>query len=610
MHNTTESLTSLMIVVSLSFLVPVVLYKFRIKMIPVVVAEIIVGLIIGKSGLNLVGEDKWLEYISLFGFIFLMFLSGLEIDFSAFSRKKNGSASQMNPLLTSSLIFLGILVMSYMLSLSLVAMGLVSRPFLMTLIIATVSLGIVVPVLKEKKWIETGLGQTLLLVTVLADFFTMILLAVYVGLQSQNTSQMITLLLFFAVVVASYFFIKRFASGKTFLGLAQSTSQIATRATFTLILLFVVLSDSLGADSILGAFLAGMIVALLSPKKEFVHQLDSFGYGFLIPIFFVMVGVKMEIWSLFTNFKLLLLIPVLFVYIFLSKLIPVLILKRWFSWKQVIGSGVILSAKLSLVIAASTIALNMGMISEELHGALILVAVLSSLVFPIIFSRLFPEAESRKQVISIVGANHISMPVAQDLQKEGFEVHLYTSNLPGDLQNVSLDHDKGYTVRHVNRLQPDVLLKEGTFNADAAVFASMEDDVNVRLARHAVDAGLKRIVVRVESPEMHDRLQKEGFTVFSTLFAARTLLKALIENPSAVRLITQDDSIREIQVDNPRYHETLLRQLPFLGDVLILRIYRGESFIVPHGNTNIRLGDRLLVSGNPEQIAALKGNLE
>ncbi|MEB3102198.1 monovalent cation:proton antiporter family protein [Ferviditalea candida] len=610
MQNTTESLMSLMIVVSLSFLVPIILYKFRIKMIPVVVAEIIVGLIIGKSGLNLVGEDKWLEYISLFGLIFLMFLSGLEIDFSAFSRKKSSSASQTNPLLTSSLIFLGILIISYLLSLSLVAMGLASRPFLMTLIISTVSLGIVVPVLKEKKWIETELGQAVLLVTVLADFFTMVMLAVYIGFESKNTSKMITLLLFFAVVSVSYFFIKRFASGKTFLGLAQSTSQIATRATFTLILLFVVLSDSMGADSILGAFLAGVIVALLSPKKEFVHQLDSFGYGFLIPIFFVMVGVKMEVWPLFTDFRLLLLIPLLLIYIFISKMIPALILKRWFSWRQVIGSGVILSTTLSLVIAASTIALNMGMISEQLHGALILVAVLSSLIFPVTFSRLFPEAESRKQVVSIVGANHISLPVARDLQKEGYIVHIYTSNLSGELQNASLDHEKGYTIHYVDRLQPDILQNEEAFNADAAVFVSIEDEVNVRLARHAVESGLKRIVVRVETPEMHEHLQTEGFTVFSTLFASRTLLKALIENPSAVRLITQDDSIREITVDNPRYHETLLRQLPFLGDVLILRIYRGESFIVPHGNTNIRMGDRLLVSGNPEHIAALKRTLE
>ncbi len=74
------------------FLTPLLLHRFKLS-IPVVVAEIIMGLIIGKSGLNLVVQgDTWLETLSVLGFIFLMFLSGLEIDFSSFEKgKKNNS---------------------------------------------------------------------------------------------------------------------------------------------------------------------------------------------------------------------------------------------------------------------------------------------------------------------------------------------------------------------------------------------------------------------------------------------------------------------------------------------------------------------------------------
>ncbi len=68
-----------------------------------------------------------------------------------------------------------------------------------------------------------------------------------------------------------------------------------------LILLFVALSETMGVENILGAFLAGVVVSLLSPGRDFVHQLDSFGYGFLIPIFFVMVGVGFDFASLFEN---------------------------------------------------------------------------------------------------------------------------------------------------------------------------------------------------------------------------------------------------------------------------------------------------------------------
>ena len=64
---TSTSLFSLMIVVSVAFLIPIVLHRLRVKIIPVVVAEILVGLVIGKSGFNLISEDPWLELLSLFG---------------------------------------------------------------------------------------------------------------------------------------------------------------------------------------------------------------------------------------------------------------------------------------------------------------------------------------------------------------------------------------------------------------------------------------------------------------------------------------------------------------------------------------------------------------
>ncbi len=87
------SVASLVIVILAAFITPILLHRLKLNFIPVVIAEIIVGLIIGRSGFDLVQQDMWLETLSTLGFIFLMFLSGLEIDFSAFSNdgKKNRS---------------------------------------------------------------------------------------------------------------------------------------------------------------------------------------------------------------------------------------------------------------------------------------------------------------------------------------------------------------------------------------------------------------------------------------------------------------------------------------------------------------------------------------
>src|SRR5690554_2965945 len=336
------SLTSLVIVILAALLTPILLHRLKLTVIPVVVAEILVGLIIGKSGFNIVHEGDWLRILSSLGFIFLMFLSGLEIDFTAFTKQKGSKKNEAHPLGTSLIIFTGIFIISYILSYIFVLTGFIENALLMTIIISTISLGVVVPTLKEEELMKTSIGQIILLVAVIADLVTMILLAVFVSFYEEGGNTWLLLVLFGAGVIL-YFVGKRFKSGKLVNALSEGTVQIGTRAVFALIIFLVALSESVGAENILGAFLAGVLVSLLMPSQELVHRLDSFGYGFFIPIFFVMVGVDLNIWKLFSDPKLLLLIPLLIVALFISKIIPALILKKWFDWKTVLSSGILLT---------------------------------------------------------------------------------------------------------------------------------------------------------------------------------------------------------------------------------------------------------------------------
>ena len=174
------SITSLVIVIIVAFLTPILLHRLKLNFIPVVVAEIIMGLIIGKSGFNIVHEDAWLSTLSTLGFLFLMFLSGLEIDFTAFSGGKNkdkntpNSKKEPNTFAVASIIFVGIFIASLGLSYLFVLAGFIENVFLMTLIISTISLGVVVPTLKDAHLMKTNIGQIILLVAVIADLATMI----------------------------------------------------------------------------------------------------------------------------------------------------------------------------------------------------------------------------------------------------------------------------------------------------------------------------------------------------------------------------------------------------------------------------------------------------
>ena len=384
-------------------------------MIPVVVAEILVGLIIGNSGFNIVESDMWLETLSTLGFIFLMFLSGLEIDFKAFSGEKkkvrlpNGKL-EPNTFLTATIIFIGIFIFSLLLSYLFVLAGFIEDVFLMTLIISTISLGVVVPTLKEGHLMQTAIGQIILLVAVIADLVTMILLAVFASIHEDGGNTW--LLLSYLLQVFSSILLRSFKNKNIpyLESMATGTIQIGTRGVFTLIIFLVAISETVGAENILGAFLAGVLVSLLSPNQDLVHKLDSFGYGFFIPIFFVMIGVNLDIWSLLSEPKLLILIPLLLIALLISKLIPVALLKRWYDTKTVIASGFLLTSTLSLVIAAATIGEKMGVITEEMSGMFILVAVITSVFTPIVFKKLFPSGGEhiRKTKVAIIGANQFT----------------------------------------------------------------------------------------------------------------------------------------------------------------------------------------------------------
>ena len=104
--------------------------------------------------------------------------------------------------------------------------------------------------------------------------------------------------------------------------------------------------------------LAGVVVSLLKPDEEIIHTLDSFGYGFFIPIFFIMVGVDLDIPSLIKEPSLLIIIPILILSFIVSKLIPVLFIRRWFDTKTTIASAFLLTSTLSLVIAAAKLLKN------------------------------------------------------------------------------------------------------------------------------------------------------------------------------------------------------------------------------------------------------------
>jgi Kef-type K+ transport system membrane component KefB len=178
---------ALLLITGLALIVPILASRVRRITLPIVVGEIVAGIIIGRSGLNLIEGSPTLDFLAEFGFTYLMFLSGLEVDFDLLIPGSRRQAfNPRRPLPMALLIFIGTLSLALGASLVLRNMGLVGSPLLMGLILSTTSLGVVVPVLKERKLTGTDFGQVMLVAASVADFATLLLLTLVIAIRSEG----------------------------------------------------------------------------------------------------------------------------------------------------------------------------------------------------------------------------------------------------------------------------------------------------------------------------------------------------------------------------------------------------------------------------------------
>lgn len=628
MEEHSNSFLPLLIVIFLAFLVPLIVSRIRRFRLPIVVGEILVGILIGVSGFGLVpNHDPFLDLLSEFGFVFLFFLAGTEIDFSSFLRASpsgEGEASIRSKLfgiLPLSFIAFGLtLLLSFLASLWMLSQGYVENAWLMALIFAPSALGIVVAVLKEESFSRTRLGQSLLTATLVADFGTLLLFTISVAIFSSGLTLEILLigLLFVAFIFMYRFgnlFFNRFPPVRRAMEeLSGATSQIKVRAAFTVLLIFVALAEFVGTEVVLGAFLAGAVVSLLATPadREAMHQLEAVGFGFFIPIFFIMIGVNFNIFALletppvtFLNIpEAFLLVPALFLISLAVKFIPALLFKIHFGWRETIAIGALLSSRLSLIVAEAAIELELGLIDESVNAAIILTAMVLATFSPVAFNRIAkkPEEEEKAPIL-IIGAGELGIQVAQQL-------------IANDEKNILLiDPDEERIMRAKQHSLPalaacvderDPSTTPYFSKADILINTYEDPDLNYavcKLARETFD--IENVITRITRPVDISRFKQLGVSAMNPALDQASLLVLLATNPSAYQLLTRTDdfrTVREVVVENSMISGKTLRSVQIPGDVLVIALRRNGELIVPHGNTQFELFDHVTLVGSQEDV--------
>jgi Kef-type K+ transport system membrane component KefB len=376
--------TNLLVVVAVGLAAPLVLGFLPGLRIPAIVLEIVLGIVIGPSGLGWVEPDLPVSILALVGLAFLLFLAGLEIDV----QRLRGRILKLTAIGFALSFAIAIVV-----GLGLHAGGFVKSPLFVAIVLVATSLGVIVPVLKDSGNVGSSFGQLIIAAASIADFGAIILLSLFFsGKGSTSTAGTVILLGIFGLVVVlvgiAIAGVERSTSlSRVLQSLQDTTAQIRVRAAFTLLVGFTALADSVGLETILGAFAAGALLSLIDRDQAMTHpqfrlKLEAVGFGVFIPIFFVTSGLRFDVNALFASGSTVARVPLFLLAIYLVRGLPAVVYTRLLGRSTAVIAGVLQSTSLPFIVAATQIGVPLGVVSQASAAALVAAGLLSVVISP------------------------------------------------------------------------------------------------------------------------------------------------------------------------------------------------------------------------------------
>ena len=389
------SLTGILVVSAVAFLVPLGLGLFPSARLPSVVVEILAGVLIGPTVLGLVEVDLPLEVLSLIGLAFLLFLAGSETDLERLRGGRLRGAATGFAL--SVVLALGV-------AFALLTAGLIEAPLFVAIMLSATALGIVVPVLADAGELESTLGQQVIAAASIADFAAVILLSLFFSGDAGVGSTLLLLggfLLLVAAVGVALAGISRLDPLQSALRkLQDSSAQIRVRGAFLLLVGFAVLAQVLGLEVILGAFIAGAVLRLIDRGGMMTHpqfrgKLDAVGFGVFIPFFFVTSGMELDLGAVFGGGAASLApVPVFLLALLLVRGLPAVLYRSSVGTRGAVAAALLQATSLPFLVAAADIGVELGELRPATGAALVLAGLLSVLLFPLLALTLLRRARN------------------------------------------------------------------------------------------------------------------------------------------------------------------------------------------------------------------------
>lgn len=382
-----------LLVLGILLIVTKVVESFSVKVgLPSVVGSLGVGIVLGPALLNIIQESSGITLLSHIGVMLLMFLAGLESDFSILKKYLRPSFIVAT---------LGIVIPVVCFYLCSVLFGLSGKESLFIgLIFGATSLSITIQVLKELNYVKTKEGAIVIGAALLDDIMVVVLLNVVLSLFTPGSSNtvvvklLVTIILFFiGVYLVNRFVLPFILKAYKHVNIPEKNVSLGLGLAFLLSFI----AESIGMSDIIGAFFAGIMLSQTDIGHEIETKVESMNTALFAPIFFVSIGLGLSFkglgsyWLMIVVFSLLAIITK-----FAGGYIGAKTQKLSSSSASIIGASLISRGEMALIMVA--IGKEQAIVSSEIYALIVLVVLISTIAAPIILKKCVENKQKEEDV--------------------------------------------------------------------------------------------------------------------------------------------------------------------------------------------------------------------
>ena len=379
--------TNITLILTLSLLIWGSPFVSKILRIPTPPVEIILGSIFAYIGF--VGHNEYFDLIAEVGFLYLMFLAGMEVDLKQITKSPK-------IVIQKSMLFLGLMAVfsiSSGLIFHLNTITIISMPLISIGILATLSKTYG----KEESWIRMAF-----IAGVLGEIISIAVLTIFDAASTTGVNlTLITKIGYLVLFIASVYLLYRllhllfwwFPELKNTLVPKFDTSDQDIRLAMALFFILIAVMLSLELELALGSFIAGVAIsAFFHHEKKLEEKMSSLGFGFLVPLFFIHVGASFDLESLAVEGVVSGALLITFLMI-LSRILAAIVLKGISGSRDALLIALSLSMPLTLLVAVATIGYETKLLDLLSYYQLILASIFEILISMIIIKVLHSKRE-------------------------------------------------------------------------------------------------------------------------------------------------------------------------------------------------------------------------